>query len=168
MEEKKLYTISAYTENSPGVLQRVSTSFTKRKINIESLTVSETSEEGLSLFTITAYVKSKIVPTVVKQIQRIIEVRRVFVSEDTDLVFKEVALIRVNIADKQDLKKIEEVAKNHNADIIHVDNGSAVIHSYGSEEDTRLVYKLLEPYGVFQFARSGRIALRKEFQSIHE
>ena len=65
--ENKLFTISVYTENCPGVLQRVTTSFTKRKINIESLTVSDTSQAGISLITMTAILHEKLANTIAQQ-----------------------------------------------------------------------------------------------------
>ena len=168
MSTAKLYTISVYSDNSPGVLQRVSTSFTKRKINIESLTVSETSEDGLSLFTIMAYVPSDHINTVVRQIERVIEVRKVYASLDDDLVFREAALVRVALKKESSLQEIEEIIERHSAGVIYVDEESAVIQTYGTEEDTQVVYKLLIPFGVLQFVRTGRIALRKSFISVHD
>ena len=167
MDTPKLYTISVYSDNSPGVLQRVSTSFTKRKINIESLTVSETSEEGLSLFTIMAYVPSDQIDTVVKQIERVIEVRKVYASLDEDLVFREAALVRVELKNDGSLQEIEEKIERHAAGVVYLDEKSAIIQTYGTEEDTEVVYKLLIPFGVMQFVRTGRIALKKSFISVH-
>ena len=51
-EEERQFTITAFAENSPGVLHRLTSTLTRRKINIESLTVSETVETGISRFTI--------------------------------------------------------------------------------------------------------------------
>lgn len=168
MNQVKLFTISAYTENYPGVLHRLATSFTKRKINIESMTVSETSEKGISLFTITAYINEAIVPTIVKQLQRIIEVRKVFASRDTDLVFSEVSLIRVELKDIKIISEIERIVEKHNnASIVFVDDESVIIQCIGSEDENNIIYKLLKPFGVLQLARSGRIALRKKFESIY-
>lgn len=167
-QEKKFYTILAYTDNSPGVLHRLSTAFTKRKINIESLTVSETSEEGISLFTITAYIPENVVKTIVKQLERIVEARRVYACEDHELLFKEVAMIRLSIKNPEQIQEIESRIEKHNACIVYIDDQSAVIEAFGSEDDTRTVYKLLESYEIIQFARSGRVALQKDFISIHQ
>lgn len=167
MKDHKLYTISAYTENSPGVLHRLVTSFTKRKLNIESLTVSETSEEGTSVITITLRLEAGVIPTIIKQIERMVEVKKAFASEDDELIFKEVGLVRVKIEKPEDLSNIEEVVTKHNASVVYVDDDSAIIQTIGSEDDTQVVCKMLESFGVFQFIRSGRIALRKQFQSIY-
>ena len=167
-EEKRFYTISAYTDNTPGVLHRVVTTFTRRKINIESLTVSETSEPGLSVFTITSLIEPKYIDTIVKQIERIVEVRKAFYSPDRDLIFKEVGLIRVSLKNDNNLKQIEEAISRHNALVVYVDETSAIIQTLGSEDESKVVLKLLESFGVLQFIRSGRIALRKKYQSIYQ
>lgn len=165
--ENKLYTISVYTENCPGVLQRVTTSFTKRKINIESLTVSDTSQAGISLITMTAWLCDKLANTIARQLERFIEVRKVFARTDSELVFKEIAMIRVTVPNPETLTRIEEVVSRHNARVVYVEEGSAIVEAQGSEDETRLVFKTLEVFGVMQFARSGRIALGKKFISIN-
>ena len=68
MKDLKTYTISAFTENSPGVLHRLVSTFTKRKVNIESLTVSETERRGISRFTIVVIIDEDLIKTIVKQI----------------------------------------------------------------------------------------------------
>ncbi|MCL4159114.1 UNVERIFIED_CONTAM: hypothetical protein GTU68_009952, partial [Idotea baltica] len=74
IKEQKLLTFSVFTENSPGVIQRITTLFTKRNLNIESLTVSETEERGISRFTILIRLNEKLANTIVSQLKRIIEV----------------------------------------------------------------------------------------------
>jgi acetolactate synthase small subunit len=115
---KQLYTISAFTDNSPGVLHRLVTTFTKRKVNIESLTVSETERHGVSRFTIVVMVDEDLIKTIVKQIDRIIEVREVYALLNEDLIFKEIALIRVNASNADDRVKVEEHAERYGARVI--------------------------------------------------
>ena len=165
--ENNNYTISVYLENSPGALQRVTTSFTKRKINIDSLTVSETSESGLSLITIVASVPVRNIETIVKQIERIIEVKKVFASMDQDLLYVEVALIRISLENQQSTNELERIIERHAAKMIYVDDNSAVIEALGTEDQINIIYRLLGAYDVLQFVRTGRIALKKEFKSIY-
>jgi len=158
----KLYTISAFTENSPGVLQRITITFTKRKLNIESLTVSETEKEGISRFTIVIKADEKLISTVVKQLRRIIEIRDVFASENEDLIFKEISLIRVFSNVTADREKIESLAHRYGGKIEYATKEYLIIEITGTEDSIRSLYQLLEPYGIAEFARSGRIALRKD------
>ncbi len=78
MDTKKIYTIIIITENKPGVLYRIADIFLKRKINIESLSVSETEKKGLSQFTILIKTEKEILEKVLRQIGKIIEVVKVF------------------------------------------------------------------------------------------
>jgi acetolactate synthase-1/3 small subunit len=90
------YTLTVFTENKPGVLYRIADLLLRRQINIESLTVSETERHGISRFTIVVLCDKATVEKVVKQLYRIIEVIKVFEMEDKDLIFKEIAFIKVS------------------------------------------------------------------------
>jgi len=156
------YTISAFTENSPGVLHRLTVLFTKRKINIESLTVSETGVKGISRFTIVIRVERGLAEKIAKQIRRIIEVRDVFVSENSDLIFKEIAFYQVACHSPEKRKEVEELAHRYGSSVIFVDSSSLVIEKTGSEDEVDSLFLLLEPFGISEFARSGRIAILKK------
>src|SRR3990167_5211459 len=93
---KQTYTITAFAENKPGVLYRIADLFLRRKINIESLTVSEVKNENLSRFTIVVYAEIALVEKIVKQLYRIIEVVKVVDSVDTDIIAREIALLKVS------------------------------------------------------------------------
>ena len=162
---ERLYTISALTENSPGVLHRITVVFTKRKINIESLTVSETEIRGLSRFTIVVRIPENLASTVVKQINRIVEVREVFANEDTELISREIALIRVAAADPEKRRAVEETALRHKAIVAYAEEDALMIEATGTEDDLRSLYQLLEPFGIEEFVRSGRIALTKSHRA---
>jgi acetolactate synthase-1/3 small subunit len=160
-EEKKLLTLSIFTENSPGVLQRITTMFTKRKINIESLTVSETEQRGISRFTILVRATESLTKTIVKQIKRIIEVHDAFFSSNEELLITEVAYIRVFTENLDDKRKIEDIAHRNGGTLIYATEDSIVIRRTGSYREIQMMYRLLEPYGIAEFVRSGSIAIRK-------
>ena len=169
MREKKpkqLYTISAFTENSPGVLHRLVTTFTKRKVNIESLTVSETERHGISRFTIVVLVDEDLIQTIVKQIQRIIEVKDAFACVNEDLVFKEIAFIRVSACAAADRAKVEEHAERYGARVIHADVDSVIVEATGEADEIKSLYRILEPHGIEEFIQSGRIALCKHKETV--
>lgn len=158
---KKLYTISAYTENTPGVLHRLTVSFTRRKINVESLSVCETHRKGISIFTITAYVDDTIIGTLVKQIKRIIEVKEVFASEDHHLVLTEVAFVKISSKTAEEKLKIEKLAFTNGARVVFDENDSVVIEIKGVSSEIDAVYDLFKAFEILDFVRSGRIAMRK-------
>lgn len=158
---KEQYTISAFSENHPGVLHRITAVFTRRKVNVESLTVCETETKGISRFTIVVCCDSEQIEKIVKTINRIIEVREVFFSQDPELLFKEIAFMRVGAETSERRAEIEEFAHRHHAEVVFADRSSLVVEATGSEDAIHSLYLLLEPFGIKEFLRSGRIAIRK-------
>lgn len=155
----RIYTISAFTENSPGVLHRITVMFTRRKINIESLTVSETEVPGRSRFTIVVRCEPDLVLKIVKQLNRIIEVVDVFASENRHLIFKEIAFYRVATETQQKRLEVEEHAHRYGAQVGFAHADYIVVEKTGTEMEISSLFRLLEPYGIKEFVRSGRIAI---------
>lgn len=159
---KQYYTITAFTENEPGVLYRIADLFLRRKINIESLTVSEIEEVGQARFTIVVYAEIALVEKIVKQLYRIIEVIKVVDSTDDDLIAREIALIKVTAKDLQKRKEIEHlVGLTDSCRIIAVNKSYLVVEKTGHEKDIEDFYELMKPFGVKEFVQSGRIAVFK-------
>ena len=90
--DNQLYTITVFTENQVGLLNQISIIFTRRCLNIESMTVSACSIHGVHKFTITCRSNRAMMEHVVKQIERRIDVLRAFLHTDDELVYQEVAL----------------------------------------------------------------------------
>jgi len=164
MDETKLYTIIIFTENKPGVLYRIADSFLKRKINIESLTVSEIEAQGMSRFTITVKGTKLSIEKITKQLYKIIEVIKVLEMTDDELIFKEIALIKVSTKNPSRRQEVEELAYLFRANIVYVGSNYLMIEKSGSEEEINSLYSLLKPFGIREYVRSGRIALTKEEQ----
>lgn len=162
MSEIKTYTIIIFTENKPGVLYRIADLFLRRKINIESLTVSEIETKGLSRFTVVVKVDSHIVEKVVKQLYRIIEVVKVFEKTDEELLFKDLSLIKVSTKNPDQRREVEDLVYLFRAKIVYVGSDFLTIQKSGSEEEINSLYSLLKPFGIKEYVRSGRIALTKE------
>ena len=93
--ENQLYTITVYSENNPGLLNRIATIFLKRHINVESLNVSRSEIDQVSRFTIVAYMTETAVKKLVGQIEKQIEVIKAYYHTDDELVFHETALFKI-------------------------------------------------------------------------
>lgn len=157
---EKLYTICIFTENTLGLLNRISGIFTRRRINIESLSVSETERKGISRFTIV--IKSderEKVEKIVRQIRKIIEVMAVFGYEDQDLTYNELAFFKVETEKASEVKKLLEGYKR--AKVLYEDARILIIEKAGTEEEIYSFFTQLKPFGILEFVRSGRIALPK-------
>ena len=157
----KKYTITAFSENSPGVLYRIANLLLRRKINIESLAVSTTEKEGQSRFTIVVMADSNIIEKVVKQLYRIIEVTKVYESLDEDLIYREVILIKVSIKDSSKRREIIDIANVFKAKINIVREDYIILQKTGREDTIDSLVALMEPYGIKEIVRSGRIALSR-------
>lgn len=147
-------------ENQPGVLYRVADVFLRRKINIQSLTVTEI-EKGLSRFTVLADVSEEESEKISKQIYKIVEVIKVVEAEDQDLVVKELAVFKVKVSNPKVRQEIEDILYLYKAKIIHVSDESVYIEKTGTEEEIDSFYNFIKPYGIQEIVRSGRIGMLK-------
>lgn len=161
MNDEKLYTIIIFTENKPGVLYRIADSFLKRKINIESLTVSEIEAQGMSRFTLTVKGTKLGLEKITKQLYKIIEVVKVLETTDDQLIFKEIAFIKVTTKDAHNRRSVEDIVRLAKADVTAIGKDFLVIEKSGNEEEINSLYLLLKPFGIKEYVRSGRIALVK-------
>jgi acetolactate synthase-1/3 small subunit len=164
MEE--LFTISVYTENNPGLLNRIATIFLKRHINIESLNVSRSEIENVHRFTIVARMTELAVKKLVGQIEKQIEVIKAYYHTDDEIIFHETALYKMASSLLFEQREIQNVIKNSSANIVTVDPEFFVIEKTGRRKDTEELYDQLEPYGIMQFVRSGRISISKTEMNI--
>lgn len=158
---KETYTITAFSENHIGLLNRITIIFTRRHINIESLTVSSTEIKGIHRFTIVVEQEQEQVVKVVNQIEKLAEILRTEWYLNDDIIYREIALYKIPIDSAID-KNLEQVLREFNAHMVDIQNGFVIIENTGHVEDTEILYNLLKPYGILQFVRSGRISISKE------
>ena len=131
---KQEYIISAYSENSIGLLNRITIIFTRRKVNIDSLTVSESAIAGISKFTIVVNEEKEKVVNIVKQIEKLIEVLKAFYHTNEEMIFQEIALYKVPTQALMKSDQIEQMVRNHNARILEITNEYTVIEKTGHKE----------------------------------
>lgn len=155
------FTITAYSENSIGLLNRITIIFTRRNVNIESLTVSESSIKGIHKFTVVVNTTEEQVIKVVGQIEKLVEVLKAFYHEAKDIIFQEVALYKVQTDSLLAGNVIEQIVRCYNARILEVTPEYTVLEKTGHEEETQQLFEELKKVGVKQFTRSGRIAITK-------
>ena len=161
MTQQTLYTVTVYTENQVGLLNQISIIFTRRQLNIESLSVSGSAIEGVHKFTITTYSDRETMEKLVKQIEKRIDVLRAFFYTDDEIIFQEVALYKVPTDKLLDDRSIEDLIRKHNARILEVNRTYTVIEKSGHPDETQSLFEELSRYDVMQFVRSGRVAITK-------
>ena len=162
---KTTFTVSIYTENNLGLLNRISAIFLKRHINIESLTTSQSEIEDIYRFIIVVSITKSRVERVIKQIEKQIEVIAAFYHSNEETIFLETAFFEKSKSLFNE-KNIQKIIKNSQANIVTVSPNYFVIEKTGWREETEKLYNSLEPYGLLQFVRSGRISVSKEAMNI--
>jgi len=168
MAKLKSYTVSAYTENNIGLLNRISAIFQRRHINIESINSSISEIDGVSRFTIVVYVSEVQIKKIIGQIEKQVEVIKAYYHTDEETVYQESCLFKI----KSDLlfehDGIQNIIIESNSKIVTVTKDFFVLEKSGNKEEIELLYKKLSPFGIMQFVRSGRIAVTKEEMKITE
>lgn len=159
--DKTLYTVTVFTENRVGLLNQISIIFTRRCLNIESLSVSPSSIPGIHKFTITVWSDREMIEKVTKQIEKRIDVLKSFFYTDDELVYQEIALYKVPTEQLIEEKELEQIIRRHNARILEIDRDYTVIEKTGHNEETQALFNELKHYGILQFVRSGRVAVTK-------
>ncbi len=159
MEE---YIISAFTENSIGLLNRITIIFTRRGVNIESLTVSESAIKGISKFTIVVKSSEDLVKKIVLQIEKLVEVLKAFYHTDDQMIFQEIALYKLSTKAFLDSNLVETIVRKHAARIMEVTKDFTVVEKTGHNTETKALFdEFQQVCGVLQFIRSGRVALTR-------
>ena len=155
------FTISVFTENHIGVLNRITIIFTRRHINIESMTTSASALNGIHKFTIVINSTEDQVKKVVKQIEKHVEVLRAFYYRNEDIIHQEIAMYKVPTEALTSSDQIEGIVRRHNARILEVTADFTVIEKTGHKNETQALFEELNQFKVLQFTRSGRISITK-------
>lgn len=155
------YIITAFSENSIGLLNRITIIFTRRQVNIESLTVSQSSIQGVHKFTIVVKVTQEKVEKVTKQIEKLVEVLKAFYHTNDEIIQQEIALYKVPTNALMKSNEIENLVRNSGARILEITPDYTVIEKTGYKTETQELFQKLDAYGVTQFTRSGTVAVTK-------
>lgn len=161
MEKRQTFTVTVFTENRVGLLTLISNTFTRRKINIETLSVSPSSIEGVHKFTITIVTELSTIDKLVKQIEKRIDVLKAFYYLDNEIVFQEIALYKVPTKALVGEANVENIIRRHGARVLEMQPEYTVIEKTGHDQEVQDLFKELKGFGLRQFVRSGRVAITK-------
>jgi acetolactate synthase-1/3 small subunit len=167
MEEIKKFTISVYTENNIGILNRLSAIFLKRHINIESMTVSKSEIDNVHRFTFVVNIAESSARKIIGQLEKQIEVIGAFFHTEDEIIYQETAMFKLSTEYLYD-EDIQNKLKLRRAHIVTITERYFVIETTGLKEDIDRLHDKLKPYGLLQFVRSGRIAITRPRMAISE
>jgi acetolactate synthase-1/3 small subunit len=154
------HTLVALVENKPGVLNRMASLFRRRGFNIESIAVGHSEVPHLSRTTIVVDGAAAMVEQVRKQLDKVIDVVKVFDISGDEIVARELALIKVK-ATSSTRSEIIQIVDIFRANIVDVAADSVTIEVTGDEEKVNSLLNLLRGFGIREIARTGRIAMAR-------
>ena len=155
------YNITVYTENQIGLLNRIAMIFTRRKINIDSLNTSPSEIEGIHRFNIVINETEEVVSKIARQIEKQVEVLKVYFNTNEDVIWQEMALYKVPTDIIAEKAKVERLLRENGARVVVIRKDYTVFETTGHREETDNLIKVLQPFGLIEFVRSARIAIIK-------
>jgi acetolactate synthase-1/3 small subunit len=166
--EKQEFTITVYTENQVGLLNRIAIIFSRRKINVESLNTSPSEVPGIHRFTIVVVESREVVLKIVRQIEKQVEVLKAYYNTNDEIVWQELALYKVLSDEITEKVKVERLLREFGASAVAIRKDFIVFETTGHREETNKLMEALAPFGLVEFVRSARVAIIKESAGFHE
>lgn len=164
---KQEFTVTVYTENQIGLLNRIAIMFSRRKINIESLNTSPSEIEGIHRFTIVINELEEVVKKLARQIEKQVEVLKAYYNTNDEIVWQEMALYKVPTDEIAEKVKVERLLREYGARAVVIRKDYTVFETTGQREETDKLVAVLEPFGLIEFVRSARVAIIKASSGFH-
>jgi acetolactate synthase-1/3 small subunit len=156
------HTISILLENKFGALNRVAGMFSAKGYNLESITVGPTEDESVSRMTIVTRGDDAIIEQIIKQLNKLIDTLKVIDLTYDSFMERELALIKV-ATNSENRSEIMQVVEIFRAKIIDISLKTVTVEATGSGQKVDAIIKMLKPFHIKELARTGRVALKREF-----
>ena len=165
---KQEFTITIYTENQVGLLNRIAILFSRRKINIESLNTSPSEVESIHRFTIVIFETEEVVRKIVRQIEKQVDVLKAYYNTNDEIIWQELALYKVPTEIIAEKVKVERLLRTYGARAVVIRKDYTIFETTGQREETDTLIKVLEQFSLIEFVRSARVAIIKDSKGFHE
>ncbi|MFD2610971.1 acetolactate synthase small subunit [Paenibacillus gansuensis] len=152
------HTIAVIVNDQPGVLQRVSGLFGRRGFNIESITVGQSEEAGLSRMVIVTTGDGTTLEQVTKQLYKLIDVIKVNDISSNPMVARELALIKVSALPAK-RPEIMGIVDTFRAAVVDIGTETLMVQAVGDTEKIDAMIELMQPYGIHELSRTGVTAM---------
>ena len=165
---KKEFTLTVYTENQIGLLNRIAIIFSRRKININSLNTSPSEVPGIHRFNIVIEETEDVVKKLTRQIEKQVDVLKAYYNTNDEIIWQEMALYKVSTDAIAEKVKVERLLREFGARAVAIRKDYTVFETTGHREETDNLIAFLEPFGLIEFVRSARVAIIKESSGFHD
>ncbi len=162
------YTITVYTENHIGLLNRIAIIFSRRKINIDSLNTSPSEIAGIHRFNIVIDESEEVVKKLCRQIEKQVEVLKAYYNTNNEIIYQELALYKVSTEVVAEQAPVERLLREYGAKAVVIRKDFTVFQVSGRREETDKLLEVLQPYGLIEFVRSARVAIIKASKGFNE
>jgi len=160
------YTMTVFSEDKTGLLSRIVTIIARRHFDIRSITVSPSSMEGIYRFTIMLFLEEEQVRKLTEQIEKQVDVLKAFYYDNSQIIYQEIALYKVPTEAFYNGDSVERLIRRHNARILTIEQEYIVIERTGHQVETEALLTELKEIGIYEFVRSGRIAIVKPMERL--
>ena len=165
---KQEYTLTIYTENQVGLINKIAIMFSRRKITLESLNTSPSEIEKIYRFTIVVKETEEIVKNLVRQLEKIVDVFKVYCNTNDEIIWQQIALYKVPTAIIMKEVRVERLLREYGAKAVVIQEDYTVFETTGQDEEVNNLLEELDKFGLIEFVRSSRIAIIKSSEGIHK
>jgi len=165
---KEEYTLSIYGENQVGLINKIAIMFSRRKINLESLNTSPSEIENIYRFTLVVKETETVVKNLVRQLEKIVDVFKVYYNTNDEIIWQQMALYKVSTPIIMKEVKVERLLREYGAKAVVIREDFTVFETTGQEDEINNLLKELGKYGLIEFVRSSRIAIVKSSEGVHK
>jgi acetolactate synthase-1/3 small subunit len=154
------HVLVAYTDDEPGVLNRVASLFRRRAFNIHSLTVGPTEKEGVSRMTIVVDTDDQGAARAQSNLEKLLNVQKVENLSVRPSVVRDLVLLRVS-AESTVRPEIIQLAQAFRATVVDIATNSLVLECTGSAGKIDALLDVMKPYGILEMGRTGVVAMAR-------
>lgn len=159
-KDPKKNTIAALVSNKSGVLTRISGLFARRGYNIESLSVCATEDPELSRMTIVLIGDEYMLYQMIKQMDKLDDVKKIGCADELDCVYRELLLVKVPAT--PDVRgQVVEIKEIYKAKVVDLSPDTMVLELTGTPSKLDAFLKVIEPYGIIEMQRTGVTVLAR-------
>jgi acetolactate synthase I/III small subunit len=162
-DSTRRHTIAVLVENKFGAFTRIAGLFAAKGYNIDSMTVGPTEDEGISRMTVVTRGDDQIIEQIIKQLNKLIDTIKVIDLTFDSFVERELVLIKVQ-STSETRPEIMQIGEIFRAKVVDISPRTLTLEATGGQQKVDAIIKMLKPFGIKELARTGRVALKREFQ----
>ncbi|MFH1054606.1 MAG: acetolactate synthase small subunit [Candidatus Altiarchaeota archaeon] len=161
MGTERVHVFTAMVEHKPGVMQRISSLFARRKFNIESITVGATDHPEVARMTIVTRGDDKVLEQIQKQMNKLVNVIKVTDMSPEEAVCRELCIVKVNTPTEKHKTQVIQYANVFRGNVVDVSPKSLAVEIIGDTKKINAFLNLMRVFGIKEIARTGATAIQR-------